>query len=254
MNYPNDIINKKIIILIAHPNDEILWFGAGIISLCQNNQVTIYCLTHRPGSERGEELLKHSIKCGFKVIFDMSNDPGRSLPLTDYELGFKEFLKSHSFAFDLLITHPFWGNENSHPHNIQAYHLGLKSALKHGIHFSYFSEIELNRSHRNLTFGSHFFKWKVMLGQFHVLKKANSILKSILTIVENIFWDVILTVKTINYSILKFECDPVEKLDNIILYKSRINIIKTYRSFYRDRSFLLIYTLRDGKGSPFSSP
>lgn len=253
MNYQNDIINKKIIILIAHPNDEILWFGAGIISLCQNNQVTVYCLTHSPGSERGEELTKHSIKCGFKVVFDMSNDPGRSLPLIDYESGFKEFLKNHSYAFDLLITHPFWGNESLHPHNIQAYHLGLRSALQHGIHFSYFSEIELNHGHKKLTFGNHFFKWKVIFSQFYILKKTNSIFSCTMTIVENILLDIILMIKTMHYSILKFECDPIEKMENLVLYKSRINIIKTYRCFYRDNSFLLIYMLRDGKGSPFSS-
>lgn len=253
MNLQNQILNKKIVVLIAHPNDEILWFGAGIMSLCRQNQVSVYCLTHSPESTRGEELTRHSIKCGFKVFFGSSNDPGRNHPLINYEKGFEDFLKSNSYAFDLLITHSFWGNESYHPHNIQAYHLGLSSALFHGIHFSYFSEIELNHGHKKLTFGNHFFIWKVIIKQLPILRKTRTLFGSLGIALKNILLDIVLTLKTMNYSILKFECDPVEKLENLILYKSRIDVIKTYKSFYRDKSFLLIYLLKDGKGSPFSS-
>ncbi len=253
MNCPNTIINKKIVILIAHPGDEMLWFGAGMLSLCQNNSVVVYCLTSFVGCERCEKLIENSIKYHFKVFFGKSRDPGPSLALVDYKLGFKEFLKSQSYAFDLLITHPFWGNKGSHPHNIQAYHLGLKSSLQHGIRFSFFSEIELNHGHNKLTFGSHAFKCSVIISQFYILKKTNSALGGIVAIFENILLNLSLSVKTISYSILKFKCSHDVKSEDFLLGKSKINFIKKYTHFYSEKSFLIIYMLRDGKGSPFSS-
>ena len=70
------ISRSKILVVVAHPDDETLWFFQSIQQLKENNDVIILCMTYAAVSPRGKELLAVAEKYGLKVIFGHCEDTG----------------------------------------------------------------------------------------------------------------------------------------------------------------------------------
>jgi LmbE family N-acetylglucosaminyl deacetylase len=108
--------SAKPLLVVAHPDDESLFFGA-LLAQNKNLKWTVLCLTdgnaEGRGNDRHQELLRAAKALGVKKLLHWDfpdNYPGR-LPLK--ELG--EKLKTLD-AFNMVFTHGILG-EYGHPHH-----------------------------------------------------------------------------------------------------------------------------------------
>lgn len=117
-----------ILVVVAHPDDEAIWFGASICGLVNdlNQQVAILCLSgHDSNSVREEEFRQSQRIAGFqygKVLggaLRSANDPLPSIQHS-IETGLKD-LNISLTQIQLVITHSPYGDEHRHPHHMQCF-------------------------------------------------------------------------------------------------------------------------------------
>ena len=139
----SEIKNKKILLIVAHPDDETLWFFQSIQKLKTENEVLVFCLTHAAVSKRGKELSKVADTIGIKVVFFYCEDTGIDRLLKSSELR-QAFIKVFSkHKIDLAITHPPHGGEKPHPHHIQLNRMTKEFCNYYSVKFGFFSEQKL---------------------------------------------------------------------------------------------------------------
>lgn len=98
-----EIKNKKILLTVAHPDDETLWFFQSIQELKKENDILVFCLTHAAVSKRGKELSKVADEIGIKVVFGHCEDTGIDLLLKSTDLQ-QAFIKVFSkYKIDLAV-------------------------------------------------------------------------------------------------------------------------------------------------------
>lgn len=130
--------DKKILVVVAHPDDESLYFFGGLKALSQVAHLQIVCATYSRSSYRGQELLSVCRSLGLNCHFLGIRDLGMDSMLENLESVLGNYLNLH--AFDLLITHPPHGGEKPHPHHLQVFLESLNFCLNTGKKFAFFSE------------------------------------------------------------------------------------------------------------------
>jgi len=116
---------------VAHPDDESLWIGGLLNFLVNRNEIELYvvCITGRHDTYRYSEFESAMNMIGLKNWFVGEEDiPSRGgIPLNNPEDAFYRALEALNLPLsdiDLLITHPFYGDEHLH-----AQHTHLFSSL-----------------------------------------------------------------------------------------------------------------------------
>ena len=117
-----------ILVIVSHPDDEAIWFGASICGLVNdlNQQVVVLCLSgHDPNSLREVEFKKSQGVAGFqfgKVLGGPLAQANHRLPPAQVtvDTGLKALNISLS-QIEIVVTHSPYGDEHRHPHHAQCF-------------------------------------------------------------------------------------------------------------------------------------
>ncbi len=239
MHRLTEINNKKIIIVVAHPDDETLWFFQSIQTLKLDNEIIIFCLTHASTSPRGREIQKVAATYGVKVVFGHCEDTGIVHLLKEKELRMA-FIKIFSkYKFDLAITHPPHGGEKPHPHHIQLFHMTRQFCEYYFVDFGFFSEqklLEEKASDYYFYFSLKMKKYilnRLMLSYRLLSENQNKLrflLKGILTILLN----------RKKYTGYESDVNIAQKQSALSTYESQESILKNYNSYYKKSEFFFL--------------
>jgi LmbE family N-acetylglucosaminyl deacetylase len=101
------------LLIVAHPDDEILWAG-GIMLLHPQTRWTVITLTRKSDAERSAKFNRVMEFLGTKGIMGDLDDSPEQKPLAEREIRktIKELLPMDKF--DLILTHSRWGEYTRH--------------------------------------------------------------------------------------------------------------------------------------------
>ena len=139
-----------ILVVVAHPDDEAIWFGASLCGLVNDlhQQVTVLCISgHDPDSSREEEFKQSQIVAGFqcgKVLGGALRKASEPLPpiQNTLEIGLKQ-LNISLEQIDIVITHSPYGDEHRNPHHAQCFRSLLKWCESVNKPLAFFSTIPI---------------------------------------------------------------------------------------------------------------
>lgn len=239
----SEIKNKKILLIVAHPDDETLWFFQSIKHLKTTNEVTVFCLTHAAISKRGKELTKVADDLGLKVIFGHCEDTGIDHFLKISELK-QAYIKVFSkYKIDLAITHPPHGGEKPHPHHIQLNQMTKEFCKDYSAQFGFFCEQKL------LAQSNHAHDY-----EFNLKKKkyvAHRLLQGyrLLNKKEKKFIFFIKIIFTMLFNFKRYDgfeaaVNLEEKHLALAIFESQQDILKSYNAFYKKSEYLFIETVQ----------
>jgi len=138
----------KILFVVAHPDDESLWIG-GILNFLSNREEVepyVLCATGRHHPERYKEFESVMNLIGIDNWYVADEDiPERGgIPLNEFPKSFVNGLESLELNpedIDVIITHPFHGDEHLHGQHAQLF-AGLFYLCKDkGVPFGFFSTV-----------------------------------------------------------------------------------------------------------------
>jgi len=129
--------NKKYIVVVAHPDDEILWAS----SICEKASKVIICFSEDETSEKiskGRDIFSRNAPENF-VFLKIKEPPQKTVTFIPNKFHIRNCISDISFKkikndlFNLIdcpnvYTHNFWG-EYGHPQHI-AIHLAVRSICK----------------------------------------------------------------------------------------------------------------------------
>lgn len=233
------IENQRILLVVAHPDDEVLWFYAGIEALKRNNTLEVLCLTYSKDSIRGRELISFSNSHEVQVSFANLNDSGVNKLLVGVPNSLRNILSRSKY--DLAITHPPHGGEKSHPHHIQAHFHLRNECLRQNVKFAFFSETSLQcqfiiGNACQLTKKNKHYIWGKVKLSFALLNRENFVKKLIFFMKTSLY----LFFDYSTYELNEFSSSLVEKQKALSLYDSQSEVLKSYNSYYRTREYLFI--------------
>lgn len=177
-----------IVVITAHPDDEVMWLGATLYELQQipNINIHIICLwgiLEPIGSMRSVakgykdsdretqfydviNFLKFDKSC---IITKTKHPVNQQIPQTD-EVIEEEFYKAlnnihlNINQVSMIITHSFYGDERKHPHHIRLYEFFSKYTLDKNIGFGFFSILKIpDINHSSILHSTY------RLNQLHLL-------------------------------------------------------------------------------------
>ena len=150
-------MTHKILFVVAHPDDESLWIG-GILNLLAQQKAPesnlrlidpyVICLTGKGHPHRFKEFKAAMKVVGIKNWFigdeDIPSTGGERL--VDSDNSFQKGVESLGLEpeeIDLLVTHPFYGDEHKHHQHIQLFVEMRFLCAGHKIPFGFFSTTSL---------------------------------------------------------------------------------------------------------------
>lgn len=233
------ILNQKILIITAHPDDETLWFFQFMQDLKDHNEVMVFCLTHKKESNRGQELLAISEKFNLQIIYGSCEDTGINRLLNETEVK-QIYIKIFSkYKFDLAITHPPHGGEKPHPHHIQLFRLTRDFCRYHRTRFGFFSDqkILLKRESTDyyiLNFKRKKYIFNSFLQCYHLMVSDKKRLGFLFEGLFNLlFWKQ-------KFSFYQIKANIEEKHKALSFFKSQLEILKNYQSYNTETEFLYL--------------
>lgn len=245
----SEIKNKKILLIVAHPDDETLWFFQSMQQLKKNNEITVFCLTHAAVSKRGKELSQVIDQLGLKVVFGHCEDTGIDHFLKISELR-QAFIKVFSkYKADLAITHPPHGGEKPHPHHIQLYKMSKEFCRFYSVQFGFFSEQKLlaeSNNHRDYLFNFKKKKYVIfrLLQGYRLLNDDEEKIIFYFSAVFSILFDF----KA--YTAFEIAVNLEEKQSVLANFESQQDVLKSYNAFYKKSEFLYIETTKNTSTIP----
>ena len=143
---------KSILVIISHPDDEIIWAGNTLTFLQQQDWlVYIVCLSgNDPNTVRYREFHEICRKLHWQGVI-----VGKPMQLAHASLGHWAELVNQAFSIlkwrkpTLVLTHAPYGDEYNHPHHTWCYQNTFQWAKKNKYSFSFFSFIKLPLLHNN---------------------------------------------------------------------------------------------------------
>lgn len=242
----SEIKDKKILLVVAHPDDETLWFFQSLQKLKFANEILVFCLTHAASSERGKELSKVAEHLGLKIVFGHCEDTGIDHFLKPNELK-QAFIQMFSKnKIDLAVTHPPHGGEKPHPHHIQLYFMTKEFCDAYHVQFGFFSEQKLlDRTTNERLFRFTIKKKRYVCNRlsqgYHQIcdddDKFYFYIKSILSMLFNFQ----------KYSGFEVAVDLEEKQSALANFESQQEILKNYNAFYKKFEYLYVERLHQNR-------
>lgn len=241
----SEIKNKKILLIVAHPDDETLWFFQSMQQLKTNNEITVFCLTYAAVSKRGKELSQVIDQLGLKVVFGHCEDTGIDHFLKKSELR-QAFIKVFSkYKADLAITHPPHGGEKPHPHHIQLYKMSKEFCRFYSVQFGFFSEQKLLAESN--TSQEYFFSFKKKKYVFYRLLQGYRLLneeEQKLTFYLSTVFSILFDFKA--YAAFEVAVNLEAKQSALANFESQQDVLKSYNAFYKKSEFLFL-RIRSGE-------
>ena len=176
----------NILVLTAHPDDEIIWFGSSIYELnkIEDINISIICLwgiLEPPGSmqsimpgykdidrkEQFNDVCKYIEIKQYYAITDVDSYVYKGIN-QEYNNILHEFNKALKVInltnIDMIITHSFYGDEHKHKGHIITHNFGKKYCNDNNIAFSYFSILQIpNLNHTPILKNTY------RLNELHIL-------------------------------------------------------------------------------------
>jgi len=166
----------EILLVVAHPDDEVIWCGSTMYEFTKLNNVNVnvinlWGILEPPGSMQ-------AIQPGYKDIDrkDQFNDVCRNMNYSKYhaitdvdtpvfkgmrqtndniEREFEKALKLLDINIDLMITHSYYGDERGHPGHIATHNFANNYCKKYNIPFTFFSVMQIPVSHTPVKTGTY---------------------------------------------------------------------------------------------------
>ncbi len=139
-----------ILVVVCHPDDEVIWFGGSIHALCNlaNVEVDVICLSGKDeGSPREQEFHAAQQVAGYQKGIVLGYPLRRALEsLPDISTTLEQGLAALGRRLDeveLLITHSPFGDEHLHPHHQQAFKELLNWSWKVRVPMGFFTTVPL---------------------------------------------------------------------------------------------------------------
>lgn len=236
----------RILVVVAHPDDESLWFYGGLRTLSLTNEIDVFCLTYQSDSPRGRELLNATDDLNLKCFFGNLNDTGIDRCLEGVRnviVSFIDASANHS-PYDLIITHPFHGGEKPHPHHLQSYHIVKQECRKRKISFGFFSEkrlplYQLNETNFQMLFWNqiqyNFWYLMALLKSISVHWKLTGELYMLL---KELFDDLLFNHN--RFELHSYLIRPSEKISILEKYQSQFYHLINYKSIYNSVEYLYL--------------
>jgi LmbE family N-acetylglucosaminyl deacetylase len=105
--------SKKVVLIVAHPDDETLWAGGTILNH-PSWQCFIVCLCRKNDKDRAPKFFKALSALGAKGIMGDLNDGPKQTPLKENEVEQAILQLIPDTAFNLIITHNPSGEYTRH--------------------------------------------------------------------------------------------------------------------------------------------
>ncbi|KAK6192837.1 hypothetical protein SNE40_004238 [Patella caerulea] len=134
------IRHKNILLIIAHPDDECMFFGPSVLNLLEENKISILCMTsgnfYDIGKVRKTELLASASVLGIStddvVIIDKKEFPDNPSIQWDNDLVCKEILDACTkIVPDIIITFDDYG-VSGHQNHISLFH-AIRTIVKNRV-------------------------------------------------------------------------------------------------------------------------
>lgn len=240
--------NKRILVVVAHPDDECLYFYGGLKSLSEFSHITVLSATYSRWSHRARELRSAcdlmKIRCQFLEIPDFGFD---SL-LPNLEQRFEAFVQKQNY--DMIITHPPHGGEKAHPHHLQVFLMSLVFSLKKNLKFGFFSECHTSLCENMKS--DFLFKLKALplfllytIQTFFLLRWKFKLLW-LQELGSNFFIAAIRTIfRGLVFRRFEIETSLVEKKKVLQKYSSQKSVLQSYKSSSSDREYLFFLKTYD---------
>ena len=236
----------RLLLVIAHPDDESLWFFGGLTKLSRDHEIIIYCLTYTADSERGRELFNATSDLNVKCFFGGLIDVGFDKCLYNVRQIFTMFINESAFdfPFDLVITHPFHGGEKPHPHHLQAFHIVRQECRKRKIAFGFFSEkrlplypVKSNIFKMSLKNQMRFNFW-YLSSLLKTFPSQWNLVREILFFTRELLEDFFIFKNT--FVLHRFFVRPSEKLCVLEKYSSQFHHLLKYKAIYESVEYLYV--------------
>jgi len=137
-------MNKKVLFVVAHPDDESLWIG-GILSLLNQTEgidVSVLCMTGGLDPERSSSFRKVMDILNISSWHHTQNElvkVGGVLIDSAEQVLSQGLVNLGSLKYDMIVTHSFYGDEHLHVQHKQLYSVVRSYCTNNNIPFSYFS-------------------------------------------------------------------------------------------------------------------
>ncbi len=238
--------SNNILVVVAHPDDECLYFFGGLKELAKNARVTVLSATYCCDSHRAKELRSVCLALGVECAFLEIEDLGFWSVLPNLSDCFNNYMARNSF--DMIITHPPHGGEKPHPHHLQIFLMSFVFCLKNKFKFGFFSETGTSfcsRAHQK-----NLFKLKMLpllflysiktfyhLSWYYKWRWFRSFGKPLLSLPLRHFFQSVL------FHRQKIEFANEEKRKVLKMYSSQKSVLESYKSFSSGHEFLFFMTL-----------
>lgn len=246
--------NPVILIVVAHPDDEILWFGGGVrILLGSGIPIGIMSLTNKGNANRKVEFENACSKMGAVPLMADLPDGGRQI-WKEPTNAIDEALNNAGIQIgnlSLLVTHSPFGNERQHPQHILVSNVIMKWALEHNLDTAFFSDFLLTSNFCNsdkrmdgLDVQCQFSKFSLMSFAKNfpkiVIKQKGNFIVTVLNLTK-LFSKLRIYRNLENYDqVCRFEVDLNWKNEILKCYVSQIEGLQKYTAYSQKYDYLYI--------------